>query len=86
MHTNQREKVSLCDKDDNYFKDLAKEKLVHQNDQEQEFIDSLSKHQDVWINMENRDIRNQINKQILDNINSGDLDQHNAILWSWKMH
>ena len=69
------------DKDDNYFKDLAKGKISPSNDQEQEFIDSLSKHQDVMDKHGKIDDK-KLDKQtdtLLDNINSGDLDQHNAI-------
>ena len=67
------------DKDDNYFKDLAKGKISPSNDQEQEFIDSLSKHQDVMDKHGKIDDK-KLDKQtdtLLDN--SGDLDQHNAI-------
>ena len=69
------------DKDDDYFKDLAKGKISPSNDQEQEFIDSLSKHQDVMDKHGKIDDK-KLDKQtdtLLDNINSGDLDQHNAI-------
>ena len=69
------------DKDDNYFKDLAKGKISPSNDQEQEFIDSLSKHQDVMDKHGKIDDK-KLDKQtdtLLNNINSGDLDQHNAI-------
>lgn len=69
------------DKDDNYFKDLAKGKISPSNDQEQEFVDSLSKHQDIMDKHGKIDDK-KLDKQtdtLLDNINSGDLDQHSAI-------
>lgn len=69
------------DKDDNYYKDLAKGKISPSNDQEQEFVDSLSKYQDIMDKHGKIDDK-KLDKQtdtLLDNINSGDLDQHSAI-------
>ena len=74
------------DKDDNYFKDLAKGKISPSNDHEQEFVDSLSKHQDIMDKHGKIDDK-KLDKQtdtLLDNINSGDLDQHSAIYRAGK--
>lgn len=69
------------DKDDKYFKDLAKGKISAANDQEQEFVDSLSKHQNIMDKhgkIDDKHLDDQTDT-LLDNINSGDLDQHNAL-------
>ena len=69
------------DKDDKYFKDLAKGKISAANDQEQEFVDSLSKHQNIMDKhgkIDDKHLDDQTDA-LLDNINSGDLDQHNAL-------
>ena len=69
------------DKDDKYFKDLAKGKISAANDQEQEFVDSLSKHQNIMDKhgkIDDKHLDDQTDT-LLDNINRGDLDQHNAL-------
>ena len=69
------------DKDDKYFKDLAKGKISAANEQEQEFVDSLSKHQNIMDKhgkIDDKHLDDQTDT-LLDNINSGDLDQHNAL-------
>ena len=69
------------DKDDKYFKDLAKGKISAANEQEQEFVDSLSKHQNIMDKhgkIDDKHLDDQTDA-LLDNINSGDLDQHNAL-------
>lgn len=69
------------DKDDKYFKDLAKGKISAANEQEQEFVDSLSKHQNIMDKhgkIDDKHLDDQTDT-LLDNINRGDLDQHNAL-------
>ncbi len=69
------------DKDDKYFKDLAKGKISAANEQEQEFVDSLSKHQNIMDKhgkIDDKHLDDQTDT-LLDNINSGDLDQHNVL-------
>lgn len=69
------------DKDEDYFKELAKGNIPAENPQEEEFVKNLRKHQNIM------DKHGKINEKkldehtdtLLDNINSGDLDQHNAL-------
>ena len=66
------------DKDEKYFKDLAKGNISAANEQEQEFVDRLQKHQNIMDKHGKIDDKNldDHTDQLLDNINSGDLDQH----------
>ena len=66
------------DKDEKYFKDLAKGNINAANEQEQEFVDRLQKHQNIMDKHGKIDDKNldDHTDQLLDNINSGDLDQH----------
>ena len=66
------------DKDEKYFKDLAKGNISAANEQEQEFVDRLQKHQNIMDKHGKIDEKKLDNHtdQLLDNINSGDLDQH----------
>ena len=66
------------DKDENYFKDLAKGNISAANEQEQEFVDRLQKHQNIMDKHGKIDDKHldDHTDQLLDNINSGDLDQH----------
>ena len=66
------------DKDEKYFKDLAKGNISAANEQEQEFVDRLQKHQNIMDKhgkIDDKKLDNHTD-QLLDNINSGDLDQH----------
>ena len=66
------------DKDENYFKDLAKGNISAANEQEQEFVDRLQKHQNIMDKhgkIDDKKLDNHTD-QLLDNINKGDLDQH----------
>ena len=66
------------DKDEKYFKDLAKGNISAANEQEQEFVDRLQKHQNIMDKHGKIDDKNLDNNTdtLLDNINNGDLDQH----------
>ena len=66
------------DKDENYFKDLAKGNISAANEQEQEFVDRLQKHQNIMDKHGKIDDKHldDHTDQLLDNINKGDLDQH----------
>ena len=66
------------DKDEKYFKDLAKGNISASNEQEQEFVDRLKKHQNIMDKHGKIDDKNLDNNTdtLLDNINNGDLDQH----------
>ena len=65
-------------KDEKYFKDLAKGNINAANEQEQEFVDRLQKHQNIMDKHGKIDDKNldDHTDQLLDNINHGDLDQH----------
>lgn len=66
------------DKDEKYFKDLAKGNISAANEQEQEFVDRLQKHQNIMDKhgkIDDKKLDNHTDT-LLDNINSGDLDQH----------
>lgn len=66
------------DKDEKYFKDLAKGNINAANEQEQEFVDRLQKHQNIMDKhgkIDDKKIDDHTD-QLLDNINHGDLDQH----------
>ena len=66
------------DKDEKYFKDLAKGNINAANEQEQEFVDRLQKHQNIMDKHGKIDDKHldDHTDQLLDNINKGDLDQH----------
>ena len=69
------------DKDENYFKDLAKGNITAENPEEEEFVKRLQKHQNI-MDKHGKIDEKKLDKHtdnLLDNINKGDLDQHNAL-------